>query len=184
MHAAILWTINDFPAYENLYGWSTKGQFAYPICNKDCLSYRLQNGRKWCSMGHRRFLPIDHRFQLDKRLFDGNEEHRAAPKQLFAEDVLHQLHRMEHNILGKASKNKMLAKRKKEHAKLEKNWKNKNIFFPIAILENPYFGHNLDVIHIKKNIRDSIVSTLLSIDGKSKDNMNSRLDLQAMGIRD
>ena len=43
MCATILWTINDFPAYANIYGWSTKGQFACPICNKDCLSYRLQN---------------------------------------------------------------------------------------------------------------------------------------------
>ena len=44
MCVAILWTINDFPAYANLSGWSTKGQFACPICNKDCLLYRLQNG--------------------------------------------------------------------------------------------------------------------------------------------
>ena len=44
--------------------------------------------------------------------------------------------------------------------------------------------HNLDVMHIEKNICDSIVGTLFSINGKSKDNMNSHLDLQAMGIRD
>ncbi|RVW72347.1 hypothetical protein CK203_055429 [Vitis vinifera] len=136
MRAAILWTINDFPAYANLSGWSTKGKFACPICNKDCSSYRLQNGRKWCYMGHRRFLPIDHRFRRDKKSFDGNEEHRAAPKHLSGEDVLHQLDGMEHITLGKTSKNKI------------------------------------------------IVGTLLSIDGKSKDNFNSRLDLQAMGIRD
>ena len=42
----------------------------------------------------------------------------------------------------------------------------------------------MDVIHIENNICDSIVGTLLSIDGKSKDIMNSHLDLQAMGIRD
>ena len=52
-------------------------------------------------MGHRRFLPTDHRFRRDKRSVDGNEEHRAAPKQLSAEDVLHQLHEMKHIILGK-----------------------------------------------------------------------------------
>ena len=44
--------------------------------------------------------------------------------------------------------------------------------------------HNLDVMHIEKNICDSIVGTLLSMEGKSKDNLNSRLDLQVMGIRD
>ena len=102
MREVILWTINDFPVYVNLSGWSTKGQFAYPICNKDCLSYRLENEWKWCYMSHRRFLPTSHRFRCDKRSFDGNEEHRAAPKQLFAKDVLHQLDGMEHIILGKA----------------------------------------------------------------------------------
>ena len=41
MRATILWTTNDFLAYANLSGWSTKGKFACPICNKDCSSYRL-----------------------------------------------------------------------------------------------------------------------------------------------
>ena len=66
----------------------------------------------------------------------------------------------------------MSTKRKREHVELEHNWKT-------LILR-----HNLDVMHIEKNICDSIVGTLLSIDGKSKDNFNSCLDLLAMGIRD
>ena len=39
-------------------------------------------------------------------------------------------------------------------------------------------------MHIEKNICDSIVGILLSINGKSNDNFNSCLDLLAMGIRD
>jgi len=31
--------------------------------------------------------------------------------------------------------------------------------------------HNLDVKHIEKNVYDNIVSTLLNIDHKSKDNL-------------
>ena len=34
MHTAILWTVNDFPVYGDLSGWSTKGCKACPICNK------------------------------------------------------------------------------------------------------------------------------------------------------
>ena len=79
-------------------------------------------------MGYRRFLPIDHRFRRDKKSFDGNEGHRAAPKQLSREDVLHQLDGMEHITLGKISKNKMSAKRKREHVELEHNWKKKTFF--------------------------------------------------------
>ena len=78
----------------------------------------------------------------------------------------------------------MLVKRKRQRAKLEHNWKKKNIFFQLSYWETLILHHNLDVMHIEKNICDSMVDTLLSIDGKSKDNMNSHLDLQAMGIRD
>ncbi|NAW06103.1 hypothetical protein FGF99_24590, partial [Salmonella sp. gx-f8] len=30
LRAALMWTINDFPAYVNLSGWSTKGRYACP----------------------------------------------------------------------------------------------------------------------------------------------------------
>ncbi|XP_049378105.1 uncharacterized protein LOC125842859 [Solanum stenotomum] len=34
LHASLLWTINEFPAYANLSGWSTKGKLACPCCIK------------------------------------------------------------------------------------------------------------------------------------------------------
>ncbi|WVZ83979.1 LOW QUALITY PROTEIN: hypothetical protein U9M48_031065 [Paspalum notatum var. saurae] len=43
--------------------------------------------------------------------------------------------------------------------------------------------HNLDVMHIEKNICDYIFGTFLGIVGKSKDTVNARLDLEDMGIR-
>ncbi|XP_009801929.2 uncharacterized protein [Nicotiana sylvestris] len=58
MRVAIMWTINDFPAYGNLSGWSTKGKLACPGCHKDTQSTFLRS--KLCYMGHRRFLPMDH----------------------------------------------------------------------------------------------------------------------------
>ncbi|KAL7208519.1 hypothetical protein ACSBR1_030291 [Camellia fascicularis] len=38
MHAAVMWTINDFPAYGSLSGWSTKGYLACHNCNLDASS--------------------------------------------------------------------------------------------------------------------------------------------------
>ena len=55
--------------------------------------------------------------------------------------------------------------------------KRKVFFFQFPYWKTLILLYNLDVMHIEKNICDSIVDTLLSIDGKSKDNMNSRLDL-------
>src|SRR3954463_15894696 len=43
--------------------------------------------------------------------------------------------------------------------------------------------HKLDVMHIMKNICDSIIGTLLNIEGKTKDTLKSRIDLTHLGIR-
>jgi len=71
LRAALLWTINDFPAYANLSGWSTKGKLACPICNKDTDFRRLKHGHKTCYMGHRQWLPKGHVWRIRKELFDG-----------------------------------------------------------------------------------------------------------------
>ena len=43
--------------------------------------------------------------------------------------------------------------------------------------------HNLDVMHIEKNIVDYIIGTLLNLDGKTKDNLKAHQDLKDIGIR-
>ena len=40
--------------------------------------------------------------------------------------------------------------------------------------------HNLDVMHIEKNICEALLGTLLEIAGKAKDTEKARLDLQDM----
>jgi hypothetical protein len=43
--------------------------------------------------------------------------------------------------------------------------------------------HNLDVMHIEKNVCENILCTLLNVPGKTKDTHNARLDLYDMGIK-
>lgn len=43
--------------------------------------------------------------------------------------------------------------------------------------------HNLDVMHVEKNVCEIIFRTLLDVKGKSKDGKKSRDDLQKMGLR-
>ncbi|RVW70004.1 hypothetical protein CK203_065768 [Vitis vinifera] len=96
-------------------GWSTKGKFACPICNKDCSSidYKTDgNGVTWVIVDFCRLI-ID---------FD--------------------------------------------------------------VIKSPLMEMKSIEQHLNNCLGKIIVGTLLSIDGKSKDNFNSRLDLQAMGIRD
>ena len=43
IRAALMWTINDFPAYRMLSGWSTHGKLAYPYCMENNKAFTLTN---------------------------------------------------------------------------------------------------------------------------------------------
>ena len=43
--------------------------------------------------------------------------------------------------------------------------------------------HNLDVMHIEKNVCDNVIYTLLNDSAKTKDHIYARRDLQAMGVK-
>ena len=68
-------------------------------------------------------------------------------------------------------------------SKVEKNtWKKKSIFFELEYWEHLVLRHNLDVMHIEKNICHNIISTLLNIPEKMKDGVKACLDLLEMGV--
>jgi hypothetical protein len=46
MRAALMWTINDFPAYGMLSGWSTHGKLACPYCMENNKAFTLANRGK------------------------------------------------------------------------------------------------------------------------------------------
>ncbi|XP_043714726.1 uncharacterized protein LOC122663086 [Telopea speciosissima] len=118
LNACLLWTINDFPAYAVLSGWSTKGVFACPCCNKNTTSRWLKYGRKHYYLGHRRFLPQGHRFRRDKKSFDGYEEHELQPKPLSGYDILEELEGVQFPLFGKDIIDKH-GKKKKRRRKLK-----------------------------------------------------------------
>lgn len=89
LEAAVLWIINDFSAYRNLLGWSTKGYLACPICNEDACSCRLRS--KIGYLGHRRWLRKNHPWLKQKELFNNEVKRRNSPRQLAGDDILSQL---------------------------------------------------------------------------------------------
>ena len=62
-------------------------------------------------------------------------------------------------------------------------WKKKSIFFRLSYWKDNLLRHNLDVMHIEKNVMDNIFGTILDMKGKTKDNLEAHRDLQEMGIR-
>ncbi|VVA37538.1 PREDICTED: transposon, partial [Prunus dulcis] len=62
-------------------------------------------------------------------------------------------------------------------------WKKKSIFFDLEYWKSLPVRHALDVMHIEKNVCDSIIGTLSEIPGKNKDGIAARLDLLNMGVK-
>ncbi|KAI5338322.1 hypothetical protein L3X38_017593 [Prunus dulcis] len=155
-----MWTINDFPAYGNLSGCVVKGYKACPICGDDTPSHRLKNGHKICYIGHRKWLPINHPYRRQRAAFNGKPEYGIPPEPLTGEEVLHMVENGDRVC-----------------------WKKKSIFFDLEYWKYLPVRHALDVIHIEKNVCDSIIGTLLEIPGKNKDGIAARLDLLNMGVK-
>jgi len=64
-----------------------------------------------------------------------------------------------------------------KHCGVENIWKKKSIFFELPYWSKLDVRHCIDVMHVEKNVCDSIIGTLLNIKGKTKDAINARKDL-------
>ena len=85
-----MWTINDFPAYGMLSGWSTHGKLACPYCMENNKEFTLANGGKasffYC---HRHFLPLNHRYRKNRKdFFVGRVEKDVASPRLSVKNCM------------------------------------------------------------------------------------------------
>ncbi|KAK2420428.1 hypothetical protein QL285_031156 [Trifolium repens] len=87
LRAILFGTINDFPAYGNLSGYSIKGKSACPICGDDTNTMRLEKCKKSVFLGHRRFLNSNHRYRKWRQAFNGNSEEATAPLFLTGDEL-------------------------------------------------------------------------------------------------
>ncbi|XP_070677853.1 uncharacterized protein [Malus domestica] len=173
MRVAVMWTVNDFPAYAMVSGWMTKSYLACPICKENVTS--SWHARKVCYLGHRRWLPWDNEWRQKDKAFHGIKETRLRPREWSGDEILDQLNRLEFGNFGKGVSNP----RPTTHL----NWTHKSMLFELPYWSKLKLRHNLDVMHIEKNVFDTLVGTILDIERKTKDTMEARLDLERMGIR-
>ncbi|KAI5343439.1 hypothetical protein L3X38_011315 [Prunus dulcis] len=103
------------------------------------------------------FPPIPRR---QRAAFNGKPEYGIPPEPLTGEEVLHMVENGDRVC-----------------------WKKKSIFFDLEYWKYLPVRHALDVMHIEKNVCDSIIGTLLEIPGKNKDGIAARLDLLNMGVK-
>ncbi|XP_024009341.1 uncharacterized protein LOC112084441 [Eutrema salsugineum] len=180
LKAVLMWTISDFPAYGMLSGWTTHGRLACPICMDDTKAFYLPNGRKTCWFDcHRRFLPHGHPLRKNRKDFlKGRHAINESPTQsLTGEQVyserIETVNPAKTSDCGGNGHEKKMPGYGKWH-----NWHKESIFWELPYWRDLNLRHNLDVMHIEKNFFDNIMNTLMSVAGKSKENIKSRLDIE------
>lgn len=157
MRAALLWTISDFPAYSMLSGWSTAGRLACPHCmdSSDAFTLPLSRKQSWFD-DHRKFLPGNHSWRRNKTNFRKNITISASPpEELTGHEILAQITALglkkvtELNI--EETRNRILKKSKRSGF----GWKKRSIFWDLPYWSSLLIRHNLDVMHIEKNVFDN-----------------------------
>ncbi|GJV38449.1 zinc finger, PHD-type containing protein [Tanacetum coccineum] len=177
MRAMVLCTINDFPARSSLYGWSGQGYKACPTCNKDTPSVRVLG--KTTYVGHRRFLKKPHKWRRSLE-FNGKIEDGDPPRKFDRDQIQAQLARLPMRVKGKHPS--YGGGKIKRNVHVELNWTKRSIFYELEYWSFLTLKHNLDIMHIEKNVLEAILNTLLMND-KSKDTAKARQDLKRLGIQ-
>ncbi|KAL0363997.1 UNVERIFIED_CONTAM: hypothetical protein Sangu_0497300 [Sesamum angustifolium] len=170
MQAALMWTVNDLPAYGMASRWSTAGVMGCSFCMDDARAFHLQYYRKACYFDcHRQFLPTHHPYRKNKKAFTKNcIENKVTRPRLTGDQILDRF---------ASSVVEMLLSLPDGYGSNHK-WTKKSIFWDLPYWSTLLIQHNLDVMHTEKNVFDNIFNTVMNIKKKTKDNVNARRDLK------
>ncbi|XP_028114591.1 uncharacterized protein LOC114312555 [Camellia sinensis] len=174
MRAALLWTIHDWPAFGDIFGWRTKGHYSCYTCNDEPYFESLRS--KTAYSNHRCYLPDDHPERRKSRAYNGKHEKRKRSLVIPIEKIEEQLGSVTGVTYGKHPNNR---KRPRQNP----NWTKVNILYELPYWKKRRLRHNIDVMHVEKNFSENVFGTMLGIDGKNKDTDKARMDLEDMNIR-
>jgi hypothetical protein len=62
-------------------------------------------------------------------------------------------------------------------------WKKQLIFWELPYWKYLDVRHSIDVMHVEKNVCESLLGTLLNTDGKTRDHGHARANLKKMRIK-
>jgi hypothetical protein len=164
MRAALMWTVNDFPTYGMLSGWSTHAKLACPYCMENNKAFTLAKGGKASFFDcHRRFLPLNHRYKKNiKDFFVGRVEKDVASPRLSSEELHDVVSEYGDIVFGLQS-----GKQKFHGFGLTHNWVKRSMFWELPYWKTNLLRHNLDFMHIEKNMFENIFNTVMG-EGEDK----------------
>jgi hypothetical protein len=109
-----------------------------------------------------------------KDQLNGNTEKRHPPPHLIGHEVYEMVKNV-HVILGKQ---KRTAKNNEE----DDMWKKQSIFWELPYWKYLDVCHSIEVMHVKKNVCESLIGTLFNMNRKTRDHGHSHADMKKMGI--
>jgi hypothetical protein len=88
--------------------------------------------------------------------------------------------------MGKGGESKKMKKTRKNVEKNAENngnetsglFKKRSIFLNLPYWKDLMVHHAIDVIHVEKNVYESLISTLLDIPGKTNETLKARMNLR------
>ncbi|XP_020872177.1 uncharacterized protein LOC110226030 isoform X2 [Arabidopsis lyrata subsp. lyrata] len=191
LKAMLMWTITDYPALGTLAGCKVKGKQACNVCGKDTPHRWLKFSRKHVYMGNRKRLRYDHPYRRRKGWFDNTIEVGTAKRIQSGAEISESLKDFI-NVFGKPLGKKKKRKRndnQEDDASSEYEedddqwrWKKRSILWELPYWKDMPVRHNIDVMHVEKNVSDALLSLLMH-SVKSKDGLKARKDLEDIGIR-
>ena len=157
-----------------LSGWSTHGKLACPYCMENNKAFTLTNRGKAffftatvlsCHIikGTERTEKISLLVELKMMLH---------PPRLSGEELHDVVSEYSDIVFGLQS-----GKQKFSGFGLTHNWVKRSIFWELPYWKTNLLCHNLDVMHIEKNVFENIFNTVIDVKGKTKDNIKARLDV-------
>ncbi|CAM8954041.1 unnamed protein product [Rhodiola kirilowii] len=171
MKAAMMWTISDFPGLGMLGGLKSKGYKACPICLDDVNAIHLAGRMSY--QGQRRWLIRIIRGGIKLLSSMGKWNYEMPPPSLTGEEVLSSVLSHPYPVLSLHPDFKFRGVNKEKLC-----WTYVSILYDLpywSTLRQPY---SLNVMHIEKNVFDNIISTILCLQGKPKDDIKAREGLE------
>jgi len=153
--------------------WSTAGRLACPYCMEEIRAFSLRYGKKasWFDC-HRCFIHPNHTFRRDKKIFIANREKNLKPPKVWSGEEIYEIVR-DYPKIHETGVQTEIPGKSDIH-----NWFKQSKFWELPYWKDLLLRHNIDVMHNEKNVFDNLFNTILNVKGKTKDDLNSRLDIE------
>ncbi|XP_050238240.2 uncharacterized protein LOC126687726 [Mercurialis annua] len=150
------------------------GRLACPHCMENTEAFTLpESGKQSWFDCHRKFLPTGHHFRRNVTEFrKGKQVRHQFGGVRTGDEVLAEV-----DGLGFKRAYENDAKATNDELSKGRGWNRKSIFWDLLYWRTNVIRHNLDVMHIEKNVFDNVFNTVLNVPGKTKDTAKSRAEL-------